>query len=275
MLKLNHTLQKKIIFSFLIVVIVGGSVALTLGIVLYGRTVLERAQQQVKMDINSAWMVYNQRIETLAFLVQLTAKRDILIEELKQKNNLPLRSLLEKVRIDNNLDFLSLTDARGFVVVRARYPHNAGDDQSNDALVTKALGGNYIAGTQILPQETLNKEGEGLAEQAFMIFVETPRTAPRARDRETDGMVIKAAVPVLDSNNELLGVLYGGILLNRNYEIVDRVKDIVYKNETYQGKEIGTATIFQWDLRVSTNVRNSKGLTNIPSSNKIEVITLF
>jgi two-component system NtrC family sensor kinase len=262
-MKLHHTLQRKIIFSFLIVVIVGGSVALTLGIVLYGKTVLERAQQRVKMDINSAWMVYNQRIEILSFLVQLTAKRDILVAELSKKNAPSLRTLLEKVRFDNNLDFLSLTDARGFVVVRTRYPYYFGDDQSNDALVSRALGGESIAGTQILPQETLNQEGEGLAEQAFMIFVKTPRTAPRARDRETDGMVIKAAVPVFDSNEELLGVLYGGILLNRNYEVVDRVKDIMFKNETYQGKEIGTATIFQWDLRVSTNVRNAKGLRAI------------
>jgi two-component system NtrC family sensor kinase len=260
---LHHTLQRKIIFSFLIVVIVGGSVALTLGIVLYGKTVLERAQQRVKMDINSAWMVYNQRIETLTLLVQLTAKRDILVAELRNKNAPPLRTLLEKVRIDNDLDFLSLTDTRGFVVVRTRYPYYFGDDQSNDALVSRALGGESISGTQILPQETLNQEGEGLAEQAFMIFVKTPRTAPRARDRETDGMVIKAAVPVFDSNEELLGVLYGGILLNRNYEVVDRVKDIMFKNETYQGKEIGTATIFQWDLRVSTNVRNVKGLRAI------------
>ena len=263
MLKLHHTLQKKIIFSFLIVVIVGGSVALTLGIVLYGKTVLERAQQRVKMDINSAWMVYNQRLETLELLVQLTAKRDILIEEVKKKNSYQLQFLLERVRIDNNLDFLTLTNARGLVVVRGRYPYTAGDDQSNDAMVTQSLGGEYISGTQILPQELLNKEGEGLAEQAFMMFVKTPRAAPRARDRETDGMVIKAAVPVFDSNDELLGVLYGGILLNRNYEIVDRIKNIVYKSETYQGKETGTATIFQWDLRISTNVKNSKGLRAI------------
>jgi len=263
MLKLHHTLQKKIIFSFLIVVIVGGSVALSLGIVLYGKTVLERAQQRVKMDLSSAWMVYNQRIETLALLVQLTAKRDILIEEFKQKNFSRLQSLLEKVRIDNNLDFLALTDARGFVVVRGRYPFKAGDDQSNDVMVAQSLEGKYISGTQILPQELLNKEGERLAEQAFMLFVKTPRAAPRARDRETDGMVIKAAVPVFDNNDELLGVLYGGILLNRNYEIVDRIKDVVYKSETYQGKETGTATIFKWDLRISTNVKNSKGLRAI------------
>ena len=49
------------------------------------------------------------------------------------------------------------------------------------------------------------------------------------------------------------------ILLNRNYEIVDKVKEIVYKGEKYKGREIGTVTIFQKDLRISTNVKNSKG----------------
>ena len=262
-LKLRYTLQRKIIFSFLIVVIVGGSVALTLGIMLYGKTVLERAQQQVKMDINSAWMVYNQRVDTLTFLVALTAKRETLTTALKQRNIVRLQSLLDKIHLDNKLDFFSLTDARGIVVARAHYPYLAGDDESNDPMIARALGGEPIAGTQILSQETLAREGESLAEQAFMLFVESPRAALRARDRETSGMVIKAAIPVIDENNEVLGVLYGGILLNRNYEIVDRVKNIVYRNETYKGKETGTAAIFQWDLRVSTNVQDSKGLRAI------------
>jgi len=262
-LTLRNTLQRKIIFSFLIVVIVGGSVALTLGIVLYGKTVLERAQQQVRMDINSAWMVYNERVDSLTFLAALTAKRETLVAALKQRNNVALQSLLEKVRLDNNLDFFSLTDARGIVVARARNPYRVGDDQSNDPLIARALDGEPIAGTQILPQETLTREGEGLAEQAFMLFVKTPRAAQRPRDRETSGMVIKTATPVMDANSEVVGVLYGGVLLNRNYEIVDRVKNIVYKNETYKGKETGTATIFQWDLRVSTNVQDSKGLRAI------------
>ncbi len=262
-LKLRYTLQRKIIFSFLIVVIVGGSVALTLGIMLYGKTVLERAQQQVKMDINSAWMVYNQRIDTLTFLVALTAKRELLTTALKQRNVVRLQALLDKVHRDNNLDFFSLTDARGIVVARAHFPYLAGDDESNDPMIARALGGEPIAGTQILSQEALAREGESLAEQAFMLFVESPQAAMRARDRETSGMVIKAAIPVIDENNEISGVLYGGILLNRNYEIVDRVKNIVYRNEIYKGKETGTAAIFQWDLRVSTNVQDSKGLRAI------------
>ena len=262
-MKLHLTLRRKIVFFFLIVVVVGGSVALTLGIVLYGKTVLERARNQVKMDINSARVVYDQKIDNIQFLLQLTAKREVIVKDLKQRNTSLLKQMLEEIRLDNNLDFLSLTDERGIVLVRSRYPYRVGDDQSNDEMVSKALHGELIAGTQILSQEELNEEGDGLAEQAFMLFVPTRLAKQRARDRETSGMVIEAAIPVIDKNDDLLGVIYGGTLLNRNYEIVDRIKDTVYRGESYKGKDIGTATIFQWDVRISTNVKNSNGLRAI------------
>ncbi|GAH67729.1 unnamed protein product, partial [marine sediment metagenome] len=76
---------------------------------------------------------------------------------------------------------------------------------------------------------------------------------------EENGMVLKAASPLIDEEGTILGVLYGGILLNQNYEIVDRVKEIVYKGEKYKGIETGTATIFQHDLRISTNVKKANG----------------
>ena len=262
-MKFRLTLRRKIVFFFLIVVFVGGSVALTLGIVLYGKTVLERAQQQVKMDINSARMVYDQKIDNIQFLLQLTARRGVIVEELKQRNTRLLKQMLEEIRLDNNLDFLSLTDKKGIVLVRSRYPFKVGDDRSNDAMVSKALDGEQISGTQILSQKELNEEGDGLAERAFMIFVPIPQAIPRARDRETSGMVVEAAIPVIDKNDDLLGVIYGGILLNRNYEIVDRIKNTVYRGESYKEKDIGTATIFQWDVRISTNVKNSNGLRAI------------
>ena len=262
-MKLRFTLRRKIVFFFLIVVFVGGSVALTLGIVLYGKTVLQRARKQVQMDINSARMVYDQKIDNIQFLLQLTARRGVIVEGLKQGNTPLLKQMLEEIRLDNNLDFLSLTDKKGIVLVRSRDPFTVGDDRSNDDMVSKALDGERIAGTQILSQNELNQEGDGLAERAFMLFVPIPQAIPRARDRETSGMVIKAAIPVMDKNDDLVGVIYGGILLNRKYEIVDRIKNTVYRGESYKGKDIGTATIFQWDVRISTNVKNSNGLRAI------------
>jgi two-component system NtrC family sensor kinase len=72
-------------------------------------------------------------------------------------------------------------------------------------------------------------------------------------------MLLKSAYPILDFNGELLGVLMGGVLLNRNYEIVDQIKNIVYKDAKFEGKDIGTATIFMGDLRISTNVLDKEG----------------
>jgi two-component system NtrC family sensor kinase len=48
-------------------------------------------------------------------------------------------------------------------------------------------------------------------------------------------------------------------LINRDYYIVDRIKEIVFKGEKYKGKDTGTATIFQGDLRISTNVKTEEG----------------
>jgi two-component system NtrC family sensor kinase len=75
--------------------------------------------------------------------------------------------------------------------------------------------------------------------------------------------MLKAAAPVLDPRKNLLGVVYGGVLLNRNFEIVDRIKETVFQNLQYKGKDIGTATLFQDDLRISTNVKNEDGSRSI------------
>lgn len=72
-------------------------------------------------------------------------------------------------------------------------------------------------------------------------------------------MCIKAAAPVFGHDGSLVGVLYGGNLLNRNYNIVDEIKETVYQGVKYKGKDIGTATIFQGDLRISTNVKGDDG----------------
>jgi two-component system NtrC family sensor kinase len=55
------------------------------------------------------------------------------------------------------------------------------------------------------------------------------------------------------------GILYGGNLLNRRFELVDTVKEQVFLAEVYQGKPVGTVTIFQGDLRISTNVTMDDG----------------
>ena len=68
-------------------------------------------------------------------------------------------------------------------------------------------------------------------------------------------------------------LLYGGVLLNRDVTIVDTIRDTVFHNETYKGRNIGTATIFFEDLRISTNVLTPEGKRAIGTRISAEVKT--
>jgi two-component system NtrC family sensor kinase len=253
------SLRTKLILSFLVVIIIGGVLTLSFGYRLVKNTIISQAQAKVRHDLASAWMVFNEKLNSVKEIVNLTAARESLHEALRNNQKDILLRYLSRVREDYGLDILTLTDKKGKVIIRTRNPDVVGDDQSQDEIIKRVLKEDLLAYPQIVPHEELLREGEDLAEQAYMEFIETLKAAPRPENKETSGLMLKAASSVVDENNTLLGILYGGILLNRNYEIVDRVKEIVYKEEKYKGREIGTATIFQHDLRISTNVKNARG----------------
>jgi len=260
----NLSLRTKLAISFILVVVAVGLASSLIGIRLVATDLVKRAQLKVQIDLNSAWMVYNDRLKNVETVVHLTSERFFLKRGIPSGNWDELKRELERIRLENNLDILTLTDKKGKVLVRTRSPYTLGDDQSNDEIVGTVLKKRKTTkGTEIIPQKELSKEGKELVEQAFMVFTPTPKAKPRIKDRETSGMILKAASPVFGEGRKFIGVLYGGHLLNRDYLIVDEVKDIVYKGVKYEGKDIGTATIFQWDVRTSTNVRNSDGLRAI------------
>jgi two-component system NtrC family sensor kinase len=80
-------------------------------------------------------------------------------------------------------------------------------------------------------------------------------------------MLIGAAVPCVDmrKQEEITGYFYGARLLNRNEEIVDEINEELYKDDSCEGDEfcegrdIGTATIFLGDVRISTNKKTENG----------------
>ena len=252
------SLRTKLLLSFIVVIIIGGLLSLSFGYKLVKNTLISQAQVKVQHDLASAWMVFNEKLNDIKDIVCLNAAREGVIVDIKNNRRDVLLKKLSRVRKEYGLDVLTLTDDKGIVIVRTRNPDIADDDQSQDAIMQFALKNQAIAIPQIIPRKELLKEGLDLAEQAYMEFIQTPKATFRPKGIETSGMMLKSASPVVDENNTLLGILYGGILLNRNYEIVDRIKEIVYKGVRYEGWEIGTATIFQQDLRISTNVMTEK-----------------
>ncbi|MGB3341046.1 MAG: cache domain-containing protein [bacterium] len=253
------SLRAKLMATLVLVVLLGSIINMVVGVKLIGNGIIKQAQDKVRLDLNSAREVYQGENNDIKDIVRLHALRFFMKEAILKNNREILKTELLKIMENESLDILTLTDKEGRVLVRARNPGVYGD-QSNDAIVNRVRSEEQpVVATQILSKEELEKEWQDLVEQATIKLIPTPKAIPRADTVETSGMMIKAAAPVLDYNGDLIGVLYGGKLINQNYEIVDRVKDIVYKNEKYKGKDIGTATIFQKDLRISTNVKRADG----------------
>lgn len=267
------SLRTKLVISFLAVISICGLIAILVAMQLIGKGIINQAQDKVKHDLNSAREIYREEVEHIRDVVRFTALRFFIKDAISANDADRLLREMDNIRRAESLDILTLTDEKGRVIVRTRNPTVAEgcrvDDEGDSAeamspreggLVSCVLSdGQVIAGTEIVSREELLKEATDLAEQAYIKFVPTPKAKPSPETEQTSGMMIKAAAPVLGYDGRLLGVLYGGNLLNRNYKVVDKVKDTVYQGIRYKGKDIGTVTIFQGDMRVSTNVKKEDG----------------
>ena len=252
----SQKLRMRIVVPFDIVIVTFSLLVAAFGYHVIKKDIIERAQTKVKNDLNSAREIYLQEINRVQNAVRFTALRFFLKDAISENDQETLSKELDRIRRAESLDVLTLTDSSGKVVIRSRNPSVVGDNQEEDKLVGGILSnGEVLAGILIVPSTELIKEGEDLAERAHIQFISTLKAKKTEETESTSGMMIKAGAPVFGYNGGLVGILYGGSLINRDYKIVDKVKETVYKGETFKGKDVGTATIFQGDLRISTNVK--------------------
>lgn len=215
--------------------------------------VVGEAQKQVRNDLSAAREILRHEQERVGDLVRLTANSAGLVEAFRRGDLERLATELAAIRTRQGLDVLSLSDARGRLLIRGAVEPSTvvGPPGPHSSLALQALREGEFSGVVLLDEEALMREGGALAERA--------RVAGADGSEERRGMLLLGGAPVRAANGELLGGLYGGVLLNGNLPLVDRIRDIVYGTENHGGMETGSATLFVGDLRVATTVRLSGG----------------
>ena len=261
---IRSSIRSKLIAAFTVATVVQAAITCLVGVHLFYDRMLSQAQSEVTAALNSAREIYLNHLREIKDTVRLSATRRLVIEAVAKGDRRGLADELERIWRSEALDVLTVTDARGRVICRARNPESSGEDRSTAPLVREVLTERRpTSGTVIVPREELLQESAELAKRACIPIVETAGAKPRQETMETSGMMLAAAAPLLDRDGRLLGVLYGGTLLNNNPSIVDKIKEVVFGRNPYKGREIGTATIFEGDLRIATNVPNPDGTRSI------------
>jgi two-component system NtrC family sensor kinase len=217
--------------------------------------VLSEATNRVRLDLNAAREIYETRIKAIRSPLGVTTLGFGFLSALKTHDAPELVNRLRRLAQNAELDFAGVVTNERTTLCRIG-PHSIPKEavQAANPIANLALDRRVaISGTVVLSKEFLSAEDPELADRAAIRLLPTPRAAPRDEKEETSGMALMAAIPVFDGG-DLLGALYGGVLLNRGQAIVDKVRDTVFQQEIYKGRSIGTATIFFNDLRISTNV---------------------
>jgi len=254
---LRIPIATKLILSYLAIIVLMSAIFTITGIQIINNRIFAEAQEKVSHDLNSANEIYRSELTHVHDVVRMSAERFFIKDAIISGDIDIVADEMTKVKEQEGLDILTLTDSKGKVIFRTNAPGNNKTAEGYDEIVSAViLRKKPVMGTTIVSSEELLLESIPLAEQAYFKFIDTPKARPIIETEERAGMMIKSAAPIFDYGGNLIGILYGGVLLNRNYGLVDEIKQTVFEDLTYKEKDIGTATIFQDDVRISTNVRN-------------------
>jgi two-component system NtrC family sensor kinase len=270
-------LRNKLFAGFAVLVVMFSLTMAFVGLVENQKRILQDAQNRVRLDLESARAVLNGKISEVELTVRMIGSKQLVLDTAasEQWQDQETFNRLVRARASFGLDFLGVTGPDGQVKVRTTVPgrpgdlHVAvgatnetrgatGDYRGDDPAIAGAMRGKATTCVSVLSRHEIEKEGEKLADQAFLVLEDTKHARPTLRREEGRGMAVVSAAPVM-RGNQVVAVVYGGILLNRNNGLVDRIHDIVFKNEVYKGVSVGTATIFLGDTRIATTVRHANG----------------
>lgn len=250
----------RLMLGFLAIIVITSAIFSAVGIRIIEDRVVAEAESKVQTDLNAARVIYLGALSDIFDVVRFSAERFYLRDAVIGGDMANAREELARVQRREQLDILTLTDRRGVVLFRAANPGQVGDSRAHDEIVRAVLTRHEpVSATSVVAAEELRRDCPWLADAARCPIVPTPEARPRPDSIQTDGMVLKAGAPLFDYEGGFVGVLYGGVLLNRRYQLVDKIKATVYRDAQYEGVNIGAATIFQDDLRVSTTIENADG----------------
>ena len=251
------SLSAKLISSYLVILGVGGLAITLVGSYIVSSTIMAEAQRTVKHELAIARAIYQQELRLLHSAMDVATAGITIPRLMADGDTTALLAYLRKIRAPERMDFLSLADASGAVLLRTTDSDDRGDDATRSRVVASALrGGHVVSGTEIFGPDLLGSESPALREQARIPYRATPRSNVGGEDLDA-GLVLAAAAPVRDDRGKVIGVLYAGHLVNRNFTLVDRVWSELYSEES--GSGTGTVTIFLGNTRVSTNIRMAEG----------------
>jgi hypothetical protein len=221
------------IVLFFIVSVVAARLTLTSDLTSLGQT-------EVTNGSNAFAGYWDSRKDQIRLLISQDAVSDAMRKSLQSGNAQALQDQLSNIARTSGLSFLTIVDTNGKVVARA---NGGGGTLSANKYVQRALTGETVSSAALL--STADLQGEGLLPQAQADIAGNGKTTVEHIGK---GLAIIAAAPMSDANERTLGAIYGGVLMNHFYDLVDQSTHALGgQTAILQGDAVIASTISQAD----------------------------
>jgi signal transduction histidine kinase len=227
----KRTLKNQILISFAVVIAVLSVCTFGLGYYVVKTDIFAHIQGQAERSLDSARLFYDEEIRRIGTSLEIANPNE----------DIPV--LCEKMR----LHYLGRISTQQALLHPSEIVRQA------------ARNSEAIGGTRIVQAEELSQMSEDIRQRSRIDIQPTDKARPTQKKSLDSAMAKEYALPLKDKNGEVNEVFFGGRIVNQDYEFVDRIRQLVFGDEKYNLKPVGTVTIFLDDVRVSTNVLNEKG----------------
>jgi hypothetical protein len=192
------------------------------------------ATQQVASGSTGFAGYLDQKRDTVKLLVTQAAINEA-VQHRTAIRSKKLEATLTRIARQGGLSFLTIVDTKGKVIARAN--GGAPGAALRSPFVKRALDGETVATAATLPHDELVPE---------QLEPQIESTTP-GREGLVAGLGIVAAAPIADANERTIGAVYGGIVIDHYYDVVDEAANAL------SGK---AAVIFEGELISSSLTRH-------------------
>ncbi|HEX41634.1 MAG TPA: HAMP domain-containing protein [Phycisphaerales bacterium] len=224
-------LKTRILSSLLTVIFVLAAPVAVLGYFAIKRDILDTIQERVDHDLRAARMVYRAELTRLAEMLELAC---------------PVAES-QTIRRRLGVDYLAIVREADIADVPSEIARQAAETDGP------------VAATRVITAGEMERLKVDPAGRMPIAIKPTPRARPTQRDVLQDALAMEAAVMFDAPDGQGRLIAYAGRIINGQFTLVDRIRELVFTNDLYDGKPVGTVTIFQDDVRVSTNVLDDTG----------------
>ncbi|MFK5914514.1 MAG: cache domain-containing protein [Woeseiaceae bacterium] len=256
-LKIKKNLRFKLLLLVLLPIFIVMPIVLSMAAYWSNNFSYEQLFMKVRTDLSVTHEVfYQQQKNYLAKLERLgesyTFRNSLYAEDYEA-----LKLEVDIMKEQKHFDFLHLLDLKGNWLYES--PHSGFTRSKKSVLINHAKTIDGVSGVEIFSQEDLQREKDIDQSLLRLSLIDTLRATPVTHRVEDRGMMLRMIYPIRGETNEVVALLDGGVLLNRNFKFVDQIRDLVYSPGSLIKGSLGTVTIFIDDVRIATNVQDEFG----------------